>query len=161
MIRAAFLALALLPAAAQATPAACLVVGITDGDTITARCGEPGSYEQVKVRIAAIDTPERGQPYGKRAAEALRDLCMHKQATIYPRTTDRYKRTVGDVECDGHDVGMHMVSRGWAWVYVKYAAPSDNPLYKGQDVAQRYRVGLWADTAPVPPWEWRNARRGQ
>ena len=36
----------------------CLVVGITDGDILKARCGEPGSYEQVRVRIVAIDVPE-------------------------------------------------------------------------------------------------------
>lgn len=27
----------------------CLVVAIFDGDTFTARCGEPEAYEQVKV----------------------------------------------------------------------------------------------------------------
>lgn len=36
----------------------CLVVAISDGDTLTARCGAPGAYHQVKVRIAAIDAPD-------------------------------------------------------------------------------------------------------
>ena len=35
----------------------CLVVAISDGDTLTVRCGAPGAYQQVKVRIAAIDAP--------------------------------------------------------------------------------------------------------
>ena len=26
----------------------CLVVGISDGDTLTARCGQSGQYEQAK-----------------------------------------------------------------------------------------------------------------
>lgn len=156
------LTLALLPALSLAEPIrldACVVVNVADGDTLTARCGQPGAYQQVKVRIAAIDAPEKAQPYGNRSRQALRDLCMHKPATIHTRSIDRYKRTVGDVECDGHEVGMHMVSRGWAWVYVKYAAPTDNPLYKAQDVVQQYRVGLWADPEPLPPWEWRKAKR--
>lgn len=46
----------------------CLIVGITDGDTLTARCGEPDTYEQVKIRLAAIDAPERGQPFGRASA---------------------------------------------------------------------------------------------
>lgn len=55
----------------------CLVIGITDGDTITARCGEPGAYEQMKVRIQGIDAPERKQPYGNRARQALSDMVFH------------------------------------------------------------------------------------
>ena len=42
----------------------CLVVAIADGDALTARCGEPGAYEQVKVRIADIDTPEKAHTFG-------------------------------------------------------------------------------------------------
>ena len=58
-----------------APPRTCLVVGISDGDTLTARCGRFGSYEEVKVRIAAIDAPERAQPYGQLSRQALSRLC--------------------------------------------------------------------------------------
>lgn len=48
-----------LPALAQAAePRTCLVVGVSDGDTITARCGAAGDYEQIKVRFKA-STPLR------------------------------------------------------------------------------------------------------
>lgn len=47
-----------------ATALLCLVVGISDGDTLTARCGQPGAYEQVKIRLAGIDAPESKQPFG-------------------------------------------------------------------------------------------------
>lgn len=43
-----------------AEPRTCLVVGVSDGDTITARCGAPGAYEQVRARVAGIDAPEKG-----------------------------------------------------------------------------------------------------
>lgn len=58
------LALLLPPLLSQAASSSrtCLVVGISDGDTLTARCGRLGAYEEVKVRIAAIDAPERAQP---------------------------------------------------------------------------------------------------
>ena len=36
----------------------CLVIAISDGDTLTARCGQAGAYRPLKVRIAAIDAPE-------------------------------------------------------------------------------------------------------
>ena len=42
------------------------VVGISDGDTITVLTEK---REQVKVRLAEIDTPEARQPYGTRARQ--------------------------------------------------------------------------------------------
>jgi endonuclease YncB( thermonuclease family) len=70
--RALLLAALLAPAlAAAAEPRECLVVGVSDGDTITARCGEPGAYEQVKERFNGIDAPGKKQPFGQRAKEAL------------------------------------------------------------------------------------------
>ena len=39
----------------------CLVVGISDGDTLSARCPTQDAehpYQQVKVRLAEIDAPE-------------------------------------------------------------------------------------------------------
>ena len=59
----------------------CLVVGISDGDTLTARCPTEDAahpYQQVKVRLAGIDAPERAQPYGSRAKQALSDLAYMK-----------------------------------------------------------------------------------
>lgn len=79
----------------------CLVGAIADGDTLTARCGKPGAYEQVKVRISAIHAPEKRQPFGQRSRQALAALCHEQQATIRARDRDRYGRTVADVQCQG------------------------------------------------------------
>lgn len=38
-------------------PLLSLVVGISDGNTLTARCGKVGQHEQVKVRLQGIDAP--------------------------------------------------------------------------------------------------------
>jgi endonuclease YncB( thermonuclease family) len=45
------------------------VVGITDGDTLTLLVDRT----QHKIRLAQIDTPERGQPWAARASQALAD----------------------------------------------------------------------------------------
>lgn len=71
------LALALLlHGLAHAQPQQCLVVGVSDGDTIKARCGEPGAYEQIKVRLGGIDAPESRQAFGQRSKQALMVLAM-------------------------------------------------------------------------------------
>ena len=55
------------------------VIKIADGDTLTLLTS---SNEQVKVRLAGIDTPERKQPFGNRAKQALAKLAFQKQALI-------------------------------------------------------------------------------
>ena len=47
------------------------VIAIADGDTF--RLLTPAK-KQVKIRLAEIDTPERGQPYSNRAREVLAAL---------------------------------------------------------------------------------------
>ena len=153
----------------------CLVVGITDGDTITARCPTDNAahpYQQVKVRLGAIDAPERKQPYGERARQALAELTFQKQARLECGKKDRYKRLVCNVWVapasapDGPqtiDAGLAMVSQGMAWWYRAYSR-EQTPEARGQyefaeQEARAKRAGLWADQEPVAPWEWRKSRR--
>lgn len=151
----------LLPLLAHAAPRNCVVVGISDGDTLTARCGHAGSYEQIKVRIAAIDAPESKQPYGQRSRQALSRLCYAEEAQITPRDTDRYGRMVADVACNGEDAASRMVSGGWAWVYDYdgIATKRGGGLFKLQDAARAQGLGLWAGSKPVAPWDWRKQQR--
>ena len=87
------LLLLLLPFAAIAVRAeTCLVVGVSDGDTLTARCGGPGNYRQVKVRLGEIDAPEKRQPFGERSRQSLAEICFRRSAEIRAATRDRYGR---------------------------------------------------------------------
>lgn len=134
--------------------AACLVVGIADGDTLTALC--PGN-NQVKVRLAEIDAPEKAQPFGQRSKQSLSELCYRKMADLDVQTRDRYGRSVATVTCNGINANVEQVKRGMAWVYDQYV--HDRMYYAVQSNAKHARLGLWADPSPIPPWEWRKARR--
>lgn len=136
----------------------CLVVGITDGDTLKARCGERGAYNQVTVRLAEIDAPESGQAFGKRARASLATLCFGTWARIEAQKRDKYGRTVARVQCRGLDASAEQVRAGMAWHYRAYA--TDAAFADLELSAQSSRLGLWADATPVPPWEWRAARQG-
>lgn len=130
------------------------VVGITDGDTLTLLTE---SKQPVKVRLAEIDTPESGQPYGSRARQALSDLAFGKQARVAVTDRDRYGRTVGRVYVGEKDVNAELVRQGAAWVYRQYA--HDKALFTLEEEARRMQRGLWAlpEAQQVPPWEWRRA----
>lgn len=142
--------------------AICLVVGISDGDTLTARCGEPGQYQQVRVRLSAIDAPEAQQPFGQRSKQALSDMCYRVEATITPVTSDRYGRTVANVTCKGQDAGLSLVWSGMAWFYPQYGTGRAD-LSRAEREAREARRGLWVELGtrqePIAPWDWRRAQR--
>ncbi|MDP1734272.1 MAG: thermonuclease family protein [Sulfuritalea sp.] len=132
------------------------VVAVADGDTLTVL----RDREQVKVRLVEIDAPEKAQPFGQKSKQSLSDLCFGKTATLADQGSDRYKRTLARVTCDGIDANTEQVRRGMAWVYRKYA-PKDSPLYAVESEAKAAWRGLWADAQPMPPWEWRHSRKDE
>ncbi|KAB7623958.1 thermonuclease family protein [Alkalilimnicola sp. S0819] len=134
------------------------VVALADGDTVTVLTAE---RQRLKVRLASIDTPERAQPYGSRARQALAELVFQEPVQVLVSDVDRYGRLVGRLyrARDGLDVNAEMVRRGAAWVYRRY---NDDPsLLQLEQQARGARRGLWAlpEAQRTPPWDWRAQRR--
>jgi len=154
---ACFFALSLLAGAAVARPApfSGVVTGVSDGDTLVVMQGR----DPVRVRLAWVDAPERGQDYGGLAKQTLAELCFMRSARVDPVDVDRYGRVVARVACDGEDAGLHLLRKGLAWAFVRYNPPQEYLQEQGR--AKVERVGLWRQSSPVPPWEFRNSKRGQ
>lgn len=131
------------------------VVGISDGDTLTIL---HASNTQFKIRLAAIDAPEKAQAFGQRGKQKLSDLCFGKNASINVVSMDRYGRGVGDIVCAGINANQAMIESGLAWVYRKYDKGHEY-LYAIEKEAKNARRGLWTDTNPIAPWDWRKAKR--
>lgn len=136
----------------------CLVVAVSDGDTLTVRCGPTGASPPIKVRIAAIDAPERRQAYGHSARQQLVQLCLKQRARIEPLDKDRYGRTVANVRCGQTDVASAQVRSGLAWVAPSYASAHPH-LPALQLQARAHKRGLWAQRRPVAPWAWRHRQQ--
>jgi len=129
------------------------VIAVSDGDTIKVWV----DHQPLKIRLAEIDTPEKAQPYGNKAKQALSDLVYGKTVTVKQQTVDRYGRIVGEVFLNDIYVNAEMVKGGHAWVYRRY---SKNPkLLELENDAKEHKRGLWASDYQVPPWEWRKAQR--
>lgn len=135
------------------------VVGVTDGDTLTIL---DGSLRQYRVRLGGVDTPERGQPYGKVAKSSLSALAFGHEATADCGKADRWGRLVCKVSVGGRDVGLSQVERGLGWHYKKYEreqSAADRLAYaQAEEDARSARRGLWADPSPVAPWDWRHPK---
>lgn len=126
------------------------VVNVHDGDTLTVLL----DHHQVRIRLVEIDAPELGQAFGRRSRDSLAGMCAGAIAHVNDHGPDRYGRTLGRVKCGSFDANSEQVMRGMAWVYVRYA-PKNSPMYAFQAQARLERRGLWAEPAPLPPWEWR------
>ncbi|MCX8019852.1 MAG: thermonuclease family protein [Chitinophagaceae bacterium] len=129
------------------------VIRIQDGDTFQLFHEKPFT-----VRLAHIDCPEKGQPFGAKAKQFASRLCFGKTVLVYTDgTTDRNKRIVGEIILpDGTNVNKEMVKNGLAWHFKKY---SKNKEYAAlEEAARKAKLGLWADPNPIPPWLWRKLR---
>jgi endonuclease YncB( thermonuclease family) len=128
-----------------------IVLAVHDGDTLTLRL--PSGRE--RVRLAQIDAPERGQPWGRRARQALERIAEGRRARLVVRGRDDYGRAVGDLYVDDVFVNELLVREGHAWAYPRYVRSPR--IFEAEDDARRAGRGLWRlpPTERTPPWEWR------
>jgi micrococcal nuclease len=133
------------------------VVGVKDGDTMVLLSPD---NKTTTVRLAEIDCPEKKQAFGQAAKKFTSDLCFGKQVKLIGTQQDRYGRTVGQIElADGTNVNYALVKNGYAWQYRAYSKSME--LAELELKARQGRLGLWRDTNPTPPWDFRKEAKGQ
>lgn len=162
MIKSLKLCIAFLFAAALPVQADVIVgkiVAIADGDTITVLTDQK---ESVRIRLAGIDAPEKGQAFGQASKEHLSRLAFEKFVEIHYQTQDRYGRIVGKVLLDGIDICLMQIRNGFAWHYKKYEMeqePADRTLYvEAEEQARADQLGLWSEANPIAPWDHRRSK---
>lgn len=160
------------------------VVRVVDGDTVVVQRGG----ESVRVRMGRIDAPERGQPGGLEATEALRAMLFATGGPDVRAAPDpdaapalpeggwvrmwqlpgsSYGREIGLLYTHLRgDVGAAMVRDGHAWAYDLYLRREGRPKVRDyyarlQAEARQAGRGLWGSDEPEPvaPWAWRRQRK--
>lgn len=138
------------------------VVGVTDGDTITIL--EAGN-NQIKIRLMGIDAPEKAQTFGARSKQSLSDLVFNKQVTVEFSKQDKYGRTIGKIYVNGRDINLEQIKVGMAWHYKQYQneqSVDDRSFYaEAEESARTKKFGLWLDSNPMPPWDWRKQEKAR
>lgn len=125
------------------------VIGVADGDTIRVLVNR----EEKTVRLAGIDAPEAKQSFGNQSKQALSQMIFGREVAIQYSDEDRTGRIVGIVLMDGDDINAKMIADGWAWHYREYG---EDPHFEDLErKAKLSRRGIWADSNPLPPWEFR------
>ena len=128
------------------------VVGIGDGDTITVL----HNGNEKKIRFYGIDTPEKRQAFGKKAEQFTSEMVYGKTVKVDVRDVDRYGQYVALIEVDGRVLNEALIEKGYAWVYRKYCkADFCEDWLAIESLARSYKVGLWSEPSPIPPWDFR------
>lgn len=130
------------------------VTWVYDGDSFKMEA----DGKTVQVRIFGIDAPEKDQNYADEARQALIDLIKGKTVSVVQNNIDKHERVVGIVTCDGVNINAKMISAGWAW-WSRNFAPKNTTFANAEDAARKDRLGLWQDSSPIAPWEWRTATK--
>ena len=119
------------------------VVGIIDGDTIEVL--DLASNNNIRIRLAEIDCPEKGQNFGTKAKNYTSSQVFNKLVKINIIDTDRYGRSIAKVYYSNKYLSEELVKNGLAIVYRKYS--SNQKLLDFQFNAKVKKLGIWSDSS--------------
>lgn len=131
------------------------VIAIKDGDTVVVI---DSLKNQKTLRLAEVDCPESGQPFGKNAKQFTSDQIFGKTVKYYITTTDRYNRSIAKIYYDnGKYLSEEIIKNGLGWWYFKYS--KDKNLGRLENEASNKKIGLFSDPNSIPPWLYREQQR--
>lgn len=131
------------------------VTGIVDGDTFTMKTADGTEYT---VHVRCVDSPEPAQAFGPEAKQFAEKLLSGKTVGVEPADAESTPMPAIVTLPDGADVGEALLSAGMGW-YTD-ADGTDGFLCKAAAAALTGKKGLWANPAPLAPWDFRgDARR--
>ena len=132
-----------------------MVVGVSDGDTITVLHEGRGE----KIRLYGIDAPEKGQAYSQKAKKFTSGMVYGKTVEVEHKDIDQYDHTVAIIYVDGQCLNEALLKHGYAWVYRKYCKETFCEDWLNLEIVTRYgKIGLWSEPDPIPPWEFRRGK---
>lgn len=139
-----------------------VVKAVHDGDSYKLSFSVAQKPDSVVwVRLYGVDAPEVrfpgvipfDQPFGRAAADSVRQLIKGQTVFVKYRYTDVYKRPVCEIfftaktlepAVDTLDLAQYIVLKGWAWYRDEHKNSKGNALLKKiQAYAKEQKVGLW------------------
>lgn len=139
------------------------VINVLEGDLLKVEM----EGRLVRVQLAGVNSPVRGQPYRDQARAFTAALVHGATITVEKVATGDAGHVVGRVPlAGGRDLGRELVAAGLAWHRAGWFARYPE-LRAAQDQAKSARRGLWRDPDPTPPWKylgdksWRSGNEDQ
>ncbi|WP_101690765.1 thermonuclease family protein [Dysgonomonas massiliensis] len=130
------------------------IVRVSDGDTIVLL---DSTNTQHRIRLDGIDCPEKGQPFGRKATDFLKELTTGKTIIVEWEKKDRYNRILGVVYADNINVNKELLKNGLAWHYKHFN--NDQELADLEQQAKDKKLNIWSEKNPIEPYRWRKGDR--
>lgn len=131
------------------------VVGLDHNNGITVRHHDVLEF----VRLHGIDCPDEGQLFSHEVRRFTLHLVLGKTIIVKQYVPDASGTAINEIFLpDGRALTEELVKEGMCW-WDWRVEPDDARLETFEREAREARRGLWAEPDPVPPWEWRTARK--
>lgn len=131
------------------------IVRVSDGDTVVLL---DSNNVQHKVRLDGIDCPEKGQPFGTKATNFVKEITRNSGiVTVEWDKKDRYGRILGYLYVDSINVNKELLKNGLAWHYKHFN--KDEELAKLEREAKDKKLNIWSNKNPIEPYQWRKGKR--
>jgi endonuclease YncB( thermonuclease family) len=132
-----------------------------DGDTVVLL----DKTQNERVRLFGIDAPEKGQPFAKEGAEYVTEMCEGQEIFLTVLGRDKYRRTLGLLDCGEVSINEGLLMNGLAWAYTEYLEKykDEYPFHyffnAHETFAKDRKLNIWSEENPIPPWEYRKNKK--
>jgi len=128
------------------------IVAIKDGDTVVVI---DSLNNQITLRLAEVDCPEKNQPFGTKAKQFTSDQVYLKTIKYVVTDTDRYGRSIAMIyyDSDNKYLSAEIIKAGMGWHYKRYSTSKELATF--QEKAKQKKIGLWIENDPIEPSEFR------
>eukprot|EP01047_Picozoa_sp_COSAG01_P017686 COSAG01_NODE_941_length_12576_cov_118.998557_6_plen_165_part_00 len=134
------------------------LVRVKDGDSILVK--HEGRVKEI--RLMGIDAPEYKQAYGPSARRFTQDFCEKNVLRLLVDGQDKYQRYLAWVYVEGDHLNHALIQQGLAWVFPALKDKAKKITLKAlQKEARSKRLGLWSDSKPIAPWQFRRQQRNR
>lgn len=129
-------------------------IDVKDGDTLVAEI----NGARFEIDIKAVDAPELGQPFGDEAQNYLSSLVLDKDLHLDGVSGEVAQSLSAHVTQGDIDLARALLKEGLAWHDTLHGDVQES-LVLEQLKARSAGLGLWSQTKPVPPWQWRSLQK--
>lgn len=125
------------------------VAKVVDGDTVALILPNTPT-DQERIRLLAVDTPERGQLWYHEARDALAELVEGRTVRLEFETgqrerRDKYGRLLAYLLVDDRNVNVEMIRLGWSPYVSKYGGERyHGSLVEAEEEARAAHRGIWS-----------------
>lgn len=113
------------------------------------------------IRLYGVDAPEPGQPHADEAKKLVTTGVTGQPVKVDVLTKDNLGVAVAMVTLpDGRNLSHALLESGLAW-WDLANAPDDRDLKKLHALAIAAGKNIWADPAPLAPWDFRSSHGGE